>query len=86
MLFLISSLLPPPPLQKSIHADFISNCMDRLRASYDTLLVLERERDSSPARHRVATTLCRVLKVLTEYIVECDKEYGDERVLLPLFR
>ena len=60
--------------------------MDRLRASYDTLLVLERERDSSPARQRVATTLCRVLKVLREYIVQCDKEYGDERVFLPLFR
>ncbi|XP_043240414.1 probable ubiquitin carboxyl-terminal hydrolase FAF-X isoform X2 [Amphibalanus amphitrite] len=72
--------------QKNIHADFIANCMDRLRASYDTLLLLERERDSSPAFQRVATVLCRVLKVLREYIVECDKEYGDERVFLPLFR
>ncbi|XP_037075311.1 probable ubiquitin carboxyl-terminal hydrolase FAF-X, partial [Pollicipes pollicipes] len=71
--------------QKSIHADFISNCMDRLRASHDTMSVLERDCDS-PARLRVATTLCRVLKVLREYIVECDKEYGDERVCLPLFR
>ena len=33
-----------------------------------------------------ATKLCRVLKVLYEYVQECDADFCDERTLVPLFR
>jgi hypothetical protein len=37
--------------------------MDRLKASYDTLTVLERDKDSKAKLEKETTKLCRVLKV-----------------------
>ena len=76
-----------PRLQTSqvdIHDDFISSCFDRLRASYDTITLLEQEKDIKFGQE--ATKLCRVLKVLYEYVQECDADFCDERTLVPLFR
>ena len=70
--------------QVEIHEDFISSCFDRLKASYDTITLLEQEKDVKFGQE--ATKLCRVLKVLHEYVQECDADFCDERTLVPLFR
>ena len=49
--------------QVDIHEDFISSCMDRLKASYDTVTVLEKDKDSTAKLNQELTRLCRVLKV-----------------------
>jgi ubiquitin carboxyl-terminal hydrolase 9/24 len=49
--------------QVDIHEDFISSCMDRLKASYDTVTVLEKDKDSPGKLSQELTRLCRVLKV-----------------------
>lgn len=72
--------------QVDIHEDFISSCFDRLRASYDTISILD-QKDSSEKFQQEHTRLCRVLKVLQKYIMECDIDYGEERrTLIPLYR
>ena len=76
-----------PRLQTSqveIHEDFISSCFDRLRASFDTISLLEQDKDSKFSQE--TTKLCRVLKVLHEYVQECDADFCDERTMVPLFR
>ncbi len=70
--------------QMEIHEDFISSCMDRLKAAYDTVTVIERDKDGKLQQE--LTRLCRVLKVLHEYILECDADFCEERVFVPLFR
>ena len=50
-----------------------------------TVSCLNHADGSTPLRLEI-TRMCRVLKVLYEYVVECDGEYGDERVILPLAR
>lgn len=74
------------PNQADVHEDFMSSCMDRLRASYDTMKVLENDKDSTNRVRQEVTRACRVLRVLLEYIAECDSEYGEERAFIPLFR
>ena len=37
--------------------------MDRLKASYDTVTVLEKDKDSTAKLNQELTRLCRVLKV-----------------------
>ena len=76
-----------PRLQTSqveIHEDFISSCFDRLRASFDTISLLEQDKDIKFSQE--TTKLCRVLKVLHEYVQECDADFCDERTMVPLFR
>ena len=75
--------------QVEIHEDFIGSCIDRLKASFDTVSVLQTE--SGPARDlgRIQTALqrlCRVVRVLHEYVSECDGDFQEERTLLPLHR
>lgn len=71
-------------LQVAIHEDFISSCKDRLKASYDTITVLD-QRDSTKLSQET-TRLCRVLKVLSQYVMRCDADFSDERTMIPLFR
>uniref|UniRef100_A0A8D8QPH5 ubiquitinyl hydrolase 1 n=1 Tax=Cacopsylla melanoneura TaxID=428564 RepID=A0A8D8QPH5_9HEMI len=86
-----------PQLQSSLtqyHKTFIGECLDRLRAHYDTIGVLTKQNiggaDEEPMiQHRLNTEcirMCRVLKVLHEYITECDNMYSGERKLIPLHR
>lgn len=78
--------------QCAIHADLISNCMERLRVSYDNLSVLcggSGEKtvagDEAKAAQEV-TQILRVLVVLREYLSEFDNNYLCERIYPPLAR
>ena len=77
--------------QVEIHEDFIGSCMDRLKASFDTVTVLQagdggrKEGDKTKMEVEILR-LCRVLCVLVEYVSECDAEYQEERSCIPLFR
>ncbi|PSN47507.1 putative ubiquitin carboxyl-terminal hydrolase FAF-X [Blattella germanica] len=91
-----------PRLQSSIlefHESYISECLDRLRAHYDTVTVLSNDDggikdDGSLIGSPVtlnklkgeAVKMCRVMKVLQEYIGECDGDFTVERKILPLHR
>ncbi|RWS11107.1 putative ubiquitin carboxyl-terminal hydrolase FAF-X-like protein [Dinothrombium tinctorium] len=69
--------------QLDIHEDFVQTCMDRLKASFDTVSVLEE--DDTRIRTEV-TKMTRVLKALFEYIYQCDTDFGEERTILPMGR
>ncbi|XP_033356836.1 probable ubiquitin carboxyl-terminal hydrolase FAF-X isoform X1 [Bombus vosnesenskii] len=87
-----------PRLQSSVlafHVTYIGECMDRLKAHYDTVSVLskvylegreEREQQMSNKIKIEAMKMCRVMKVLQEYINECDTTFPGERKILPLHR
>lgn len=72
--------------QVEIHEDFIQLCFDRLKASYDTLCVLDGDKDSINCARQEAIRMVRVLTVLKEYINECDSDYHEERSILPMSR
>ncbi|KAK3596917.1 hypothetical protein CHS0354_031696 [Potamilus streckersoni] len=72
--------------QVEIHEDFIQSCVDRLKALYDTVSILEKEKDSPNRVMQECTRMIRVLTVLKEYVSECDEMYGEERSILPLSR
>ncbi|XP_077946944.1 ubiquitin carboxyl-terminal hydrolase 9X isoform X6 [Gasterosteus aculeatus] len=72
--------------QVEIHEDFIQSCFDRLKASYDTLCVLDGDKDSINCARQEAIRMVRVLTVLKEYINECDSDYHEERTILPMSR
>lgn len=87
-----------PRLQSSVlrfHMTYIGECMDRLKAHYDTVSVLskvylegkeEQEEQMSNKIKVEAMKMCRVIKVLQEYINECDSAFPGERKKLPLHR
>lgn len=87
-----------PRLQSSVlafHETYIAECMDRLKAHYDTVTVLsrvyldgkeEREEQMTNKIKMEAIKMCRVMKVLQEYINECDTAFPGERKILPLYR
>ncbi|XP_014240200.1 probable ubiquitin carboxyl-terminal hydrolase FAF-X [Cimex lectularius] len=78
-----------PRLQASsiqFHQTYISECLDRLRAHYDTVVVLRTGTADVPRIHLECVKMCRVLKVLKEYISEYDGEFSGERKCLPLYR
>lgn len=87
-----------PRLQASVlafHETYISECLDRLKAHYDTVSVLSKvyldgkeERDDQMANKiRIeAVKMCRVMMVLQEYLTECDAAFPGERKILPLHR
>lgn len=72
--------------QVEIHEDFIQSCFERLKASYDTLCVLDGDQDSISCARQEAVRMVRVLTVLKEYITECDSDYQEERSILPMAR
>ncbi|XP_058260184.1 probable ubiquitin carboxyl-terminal hydrolase FAF-X isoform X2 [Hemibagrus wyckioides] len=72
--------------QVEIHEDFIQSCFDRLKASYDTLCVLDGDKDSINCARQEAIRMVRVLTVLKEYINECDSDFHEERTILPMSR
>lgn len=80
--------------QLDYHETFITECYDRLRAHYDTIIVLQRtenekEFNLNQLENRIrgeAVKLCRVMTVLHEYINECDNTFYGERKILPLHR
>lgn len=92
----VSTNLGPRLLQSQLefHENYITECYDRLRAHYDTVTVLQKssndkEFDANQIQNRIrgeAVKMCRVLKVLHEYISECDNAFVGERKILPLHR
>ena len=75
--------------QLEIHEDFIGLCIYRLKASFDTVSVLQTESGAARDQGRIQTALqwlCRVVRVLHEYVSECDGDFQEERTLLPLHR
>lgn len=86
-----------PQLQTQLvkfHESYVSECLCRLRAHYDTITILSScsgDTDEDPVLaskrlHTEAVKLCRVMKVLQEYISECDNDFNGERKILPLQR
>ncbi|CAG5097169.1 Similar to Usp9x: Probable ubiquitin carboxyl-terminal hydrolase FAF-X (Mus musculus) [Cotesia congregata] len=88
-----------PKLQSTVlsfHETFIAECMDRLKAHYDTVSILTGVsfEDKSEAKDEKeynkitmeALKMCRVMRVLQEYINECDTAFPVERKILPLHR
>lgn len=53
---------------------------------YDSVSLLNRDKDGMNKVRQETTRMCRVLKVLYEYIAECDGDFGDDRSILPLAR
>lgn len=72
--------------QVEIHEDFIGSCIDRLKALFDTVSVLEKDHESTSRVMQETIRMVRILNVLKEYVAECDEAYGEERVILPLSR
>ncbi|XP_050309267.1 probable ubiquitin carboxyl-terminal hydrolase FAF-X isoform X2 [Anthonomus grandis grandis] len=92
----VSTNLGPKLQQNQVefHEQYIAECYDRLRAHYDTVTILQKsiadkELDSAQVPDRIrseAVKMCRVMKVLHEYINECDNAFVGERKILPLHR
>ena len=81
-------LFAPPfqPASTALGVNLLQDCVDRLRAAYDTISALDKDRDSVQRIEQEVTRMRRVLNVLHEYVVECDDLHGEDRVFLPLFR
>lgn len=85
-------------LQSSVvafHETYIAECMDRLKAHFDTVSILrkdsldnkeEKDDNASDVIKSEAMKMCRVMKVLQEYLNECDMAFPGERKILPLHR
>ncbi|KAI4464478.1 ubiquitin carboxyl-terminal hydrolase [Holotrichia oblita] len=80
--------------QLQFHETFLSECYDRLKSYYDSVTVLQKsendkEFDSEQIQNRIraeAVKMCRVMRVLHEYLSECDNAFLGERKILPLHR
>lgn len=89
-----------PKLQANVaefHENFINECRDRLKAHFDKIIIttklvegpntLEKDRKEIKIRRIYeAERMCRIVRVLQEYIKECDRAYNGERYMLPLSR
>lgn len=88
-----------PRLQANIcefHEMFIGECCDRLKSHYDTIVILSKTIDNTISndpdckdiklRFVEAEKMCRIVKVLQEYIKECDRTFTGDRFKLPLSR
>lgn len=92
----VSTNLGPRLLQTQLefHETFITECFDRLRAHYDTVMALQKSEnekgfDLNQLQNRIrgeAVKMCRVMRVLHEYISEYDSGFVGERKILPLHR
>lgn len=85
---------------EEFHENFISECCDRLKALMGNIIVLtkivdEQSTKSEPTNetkeiqmHRMneAEKMCRIVRVLQEYIKECDRTFYGDRYFLPLCR
>ncbi|XP_054167467.1 probable ubiquitin carboxyl-terminal hydrolase FAF-X [Oppia nitens] len=72
--------------QVELHEDFINTCFDRLRASYDTISIIEKDITSEARVKQEMVKMTRVLEALYEYINQCDNDFGEERTILPMSR
>lgn len=70
----------------SIIEDFILTCMDRLSAFYKTIEILKDQENDNQEKQTELIKMTRILKLLYEYLNQCDLNYGDERLYLPMLR
>lgn len=86
-----------PRLQENIaefHENFIRDCCDKIKLSFDRITMLTKAMQESTkeinelqARRTIeADMICRVLRVMQEYIKECDRVFAGERMNLSLSR
>jgi ubiquitin carboxyl-terminal hydrolase 9/24 len=86
-----------PRLQENIaefHENFISDCCDKIKITYDRIQMLSKALQDSAKDHKElqarrmmeADKICRVLRVMQEYIKECDRVFTGERQMLSLSR
>ncbi|XP_060649387.1 probable ubiquitin carboxyl-terminal hydrolase FAF isoform X5 [Drosophila nasuta] len=82
------------------HEIFIGECCARLRAHYSNIQILGKamledadnqdtsndESKDTKMRFIEAEKMCRIIKVLQEYIKECDRSFSGDRIHLPLSR
>jgi len=71
------------------HQTFVAECLERLRAHFDTVSILSKasmDKDDIIERNIEITKMIRVIKVLYEYLGECDASFNGDRSLLPLHR
>ncbi|XP_068152261.1 probable ubiquitin carboxyl-terminal hydrolase FAF isoform X1 [Drosophila tropicalis] len=84
------------------HEMFIGECCSRLRTHYGNILILgkaplgeddannqaDNANDSKDSKMCFieAEKMCRIIKVLQEYIKECDRSFSGDRIHLPLSR
>lgn len=80
--------------QLQFHETFLSECYDRLKSYYDSVTVMQKseqdkELDAEQMQVRIrveAVKMCRVMRVLHEFLSECDNAFLGERKILPLHR
>lgn len=72
--------------QVDIHEDIIASCFDRLRAAFDTVSVILNDATADAKLRQEVQRMTRVLKVVHEYIGQCDNDFGEERTVLPMAR
>lgn len=75
--------------QLEFHESYITECYDRLRAHYDTAVIFQKtkiETDKEFDLNQLQNTItcecvkmCRILRVLHEYLSECDNSFVGER-------
>lgn len=90
-----------PRLQANVsefHQHFISECFDRLRSHYDNIMVITKviedpSRVADPENKEImkrrlqeSDKICRIVRVLEEYVKECDRAFNSDRFVLPLGR
>ncbi|KAF2881719.1 hypothetical protein ILUMI_24454 [Ignelater luminosus] len=84
--------------QLEFHETYITECYERLRTHYDLAtmyqnqkLKTEKDKEFELNQHQnnitsEAVKMCRILRVLHEYLSECDNAFLGERKILPLHR
>jgi ubiquitin carboxyl-terminal hydrolase 9/24 len=86
-----------PRLQENIvefHESFITDCCDKIKITYERIVVLtnalqDSAKDKSELQARrmmEADRICRILRVIEEYIKECDRTFNGDRQMLSLSR
>lgn len=94
----VSTNLGPKLLasQLEFHETYITECHDRLRTHYDVATIYQKSKtetdkefDLNQLQNSItseAVKMCRILRVLHEYLSECDNAFMGERKILPLHR
>lgn len=67
----------------AIIEEFILSSMERLKAFYDTILILEKSSESLDEKQLELVKMSRFLKLLYQYLQQCDLNYSNERIYLP---
>lgn len=76
------------------HKNFIADCFERLEIYYESIVTLNKTitvpltatDPNTRMRENHAQKMCRVIRVLQEYIKECDRTFSGDRKRLPLSR